>query len=904
MGKRKNNQRGNRRGDDQNKDNNENQQQRNNTWGKVDPETIDHAVFKKYYLDNIVSTEDWEKMVPVMRTILPASFRFSNIRGKNQQITNELSGECFGLPTEPITATGQDDKTVELRRPQPLPWYQPQGDAWQIDMGRAQLKRFPALKKFHEFIVCQDHRGNVTRQEAVSMIPPLLLGVEPHHLVLDMCAAPGSKTSQLLDFLHRDVPEGQVPTGLVVANDANGMRAQLLTHQLQRLGSPNFLVTNYEGQFFPQFYRKPFFAQDLNLETGASAQATPLRFDRILCDAPCGGDGTMRKTPTVWSNWSLYNSYALQPLQLQIAYRGLQMLNEGGYMVYSTCSINPLEDEAVVMELLRRGGGNVELVDIKGKLPGLVYQPGRATWKNWVETGHGPTQDVVEVTCLADILALPQKVIGRLKPTSFTPELQTKLRAEAKVYADEQLAAWKVHCEEFKKSKTEEERAAILAEPRPEPRAAYQKNGQKVKAPKAKHIPHVVHKFVQELLRHKELPPVDAAAQIHKTARVLPHQQNSGGFYIALLKKTGPIPEVESLLSPIPYAYSLQKTDQDAMLYNAEKHDEVAINNSMTQYYKIEAKRQRDAQRAEIAAAAAAAAASKKDDEQEEEEDVVEEEEEEEAEKNELVKDSKFVPVKFTPKNNDKFALAEPKMLEAIQQVYAPKIKFPLLTRGINRLFLLNELAYDIVLTNPKMTIIHSGLKAFENDNKMADTYNTDTASVAKLPEAVDSKFYSRVCSDAVHFIASQCTKQLMEVQRQDVVHLVNNANQNTQASNFADETLKKYWTPEETKTPEETLFSGCVLVKYYCPINKRNFYWSGYKRGRSIHLQLEAQRCLADKWMLGVDAAEEAKYGIVAAVPHVRTDDTVDGDELVQLEEAPVEPLPAEEEQADNKME
>eukprot|EP00461_Guttulinopsis_vulgaris_P007794 UN07844 len=210
------------------------------------------------------------------------------------------------------------------------------------------------------------------------MIPPLLLDVKPHHVVLDMCAAPGSKTSQLLEALHLGLADGEVPTGMCIANDANPQRANLLVHQLKRLGSPAFLVTNHEGQIFPALTT----TDQLN---GTNSEPTPIQFDRILCDAPCGGDGTMRKTPTVWANWSLHNSYALQPLQLQIAYRGLQLLKEDGLMVYSTCSINPLEDEAVVMELIRRGGGNLELVSIPEILPELKHSPGQTDWKNFVE---------------------------------------------------------------------------------------------------------------------------------------------------------------------------------------------------------------------------------------------------------------------------------------------------------------------------------------------------------------------------------------------------------------------------------------------------------------------------------------------------------------------------------------
>ena len=66
------------------------------------------------------------------------------------------------------------------------------------------------------------------------MVPPLLLGVQPHHAVLDMCASPGSKTAQMLEALHAGEPAGRAPTGFIVANDNDSSRAYMLVHQCQR----------------------------------------------------------------------------------------------------------------------------------------------------------------------------------------------------------------------------------------------------------------------------------------------------------------------------------------------------------------------------------------------------------------------------------------------------------------------------------------------------------------------------------------------------------------------------------------------------------------------------------------------------------------------------------------------
>ncbi len=97
-------------------------------------------------------------------------------------------------------------------------------------------------------------------------------------------------------------------------------------HQCRRLNSPFLIVTTHKGQEFPTLETK-------NIKDGY--------FDRVLCDVPCSGDGTIRKSPHIWSKWSLGGGLSLHPLQLIIAKRGLDLLKTGGLMVYSTCSMSP-----------------------------------------------------------------------------------------------------------------------------------------------------------------------------------------------------------------------------------------------------------------------------------------------------------------------------------------------------------------------------------------------------------------------------------------------------------------------------------------------------------------------------------------------------------------------------------
>lgn len=261
-------------------------------------------------------------------------------------------------------------------------------------MGKTTIRRCPPFKKFQNYLVAETTVGNISRQEAVSMIPPLLMDIESHHTVLDMCAAPGSKTAQLVEMIHngeeaavvnaaagpgegtptKDGERGGRASGLVIANDADYKRSHMLIHQTKRLNSPNLIVTNHDATMYPS----------LIISGPDETVKQYIKFDRILADVPCTGDGTARKNYNIWKDWNPHNAFNLHNIQIRILIRGLQMLKVGGRLVYSTCSMNPIENEAVVQAAIDRCGGleKVGIVDVSDRLPELQRRPGiKGGWK-------------------------------------------------------------------------------------------------------------------------------------------------------------------------------------------------------------------------------------------------------------------------------------------------------------------------------------------------------------------------------------------------------------------------------------------------------------------------------------------------------------------------------------------
>ncbi|EAW07414.1 tRNA (cytosine-C5-)-methyltransferase [Aspergillus clavatus NRRL 1] len=397
---------------------------------------------ERFYTEQgFIPEEEREAFWETLRRDLPNSFRFTGSKGHALAVQEKLKDRY--IPE--ITSIKYEGNFVEP--PRPVPWY-PDQLAWWMTTPKNVVRRFKPFASFQKFLVAETDVGNITRQEVVSMIPPLLIDVRPGMTVLDMCAAPGSKSAQLMELLHageeeameqvtkqvKDGTAGPEPigpeglsddgrtTGLLIANDSDFKRAHMLVHQMKRLSSPNLIVTNHDATMYPSIRLPP----RLDAE-GKVHKNRYLKFDRILADVPCTGDGTARKNISVWREWGPANALGLYATQVRILVRALQMLKVGGRVVYSTCSMNPVENEAVVASAIARCGGaaNVEILDCSKELPGLKRAAGVRSWKVMDREGrmYNNWKEVEEQREREGINGLGRIAEGMFPPTGENADL-------------------------------------------------------------------------------------------------------------------------------------------------------------------------------------------------------------------------------------------------------------------------------------------------------------------------------------------------------------------------------------------------------------------------------------------------------------------------------------------------
>ena len=185
------------------------------------------------------------------------------------------------------------------------------------------------------------HSGAIYMQEPSAMIPGLYLPLKNGDLVLDACASPGGKTFQIAKRLN----------GILLSNEIDFERAKVLNGNVERLSLSNVIVSNFTAEELAKNY--------------------PNKFDCVLVDAPCSGEGMFRKEDKAITQWSEEYVQVCAERQKQILLQYDKTLKEGGYLMYSTCTYSPEENEQIVSFLVDNGYKIVNIGNIAGSSEGL-----------------------------------------------------------------------------------------------------------------------------------------------------------------------------------------------------------------------------------------------------------------------------------------------------------------------------------------------------------------------------------------------------------------------------------------------------------------------------------------------------------------------------------------------------
>jgi len=270
-------------------------------------------------LRKIIPPENLEEVLQGFSISRPVSFRLNPLKSSAGEILNGL--EAAGLKLRPVS------------------WY---SDAFQLETGESRdLQSTGAYRN-----------GEIYIQGLSSMIPALVLGPCPGETVLDLAAAPGSKTTQMAALMLGE--------GRLVANDNNRGRFFKLKNAVELYGAKNAELSLRPGECF--------------------GREMPERFDRVLVDAQCSSEARFEAdNPRSFGFWKLLKIREMSRKQKRLLLSGLLALKPGGVLVYSTCTFAPEENEAVLDWALEKLGAQAEIERIDFPVPNRMR--GLAGWE-------------------------------------------------------------------------------------------------------------------------------------------------------------------------------------------------------------------------------------------------------------------------------------------------------------------------------------------------------------------------------------------------------------------------------------------------------------------------------------------------------------------------------------------
>jgi len=270
--------------------------------------------------EELYTEKDYEKLLDAFTNKVIPSFRTNTIKATSDEVKNELTKEGYII--------------------EQVSWYQ---DAFILKN-----------KSIRELTETQTYKnGFIYIQNLSSMIPALALDPKPGEKVLDIAAAPGSKTTQIASLMQN--------TGELTANDISFKRLFKLKDNLNHMGITNVKVLNLAGE---SFWKK-----------------LPEYFEKTLVDVPCSMEGRIRcDNPKSYQDWSTKKIKQLSQMQKYLLRSAISATQIGGTIVYSTCTLAPEENEEVIEWVVEKTPN--ALVVEKVTIPLLQMQPGLSSWKN------------------------------------------------------------------------------------------------------------------------------------------------------------------------------------------------------------------------------------------------------------------------------------------------------------------------------------------------------------------------------------------------------------------------------------------------------------------------------------------------------------------------------------------
>lgn len=238
--------------------------------------------------------------------------------------------------------------------------------------------------------------------------------------VMDMAAAPGSKTTQIAARMGNQ--------GIILANEFSSSRVKVLHANITRCGVTNSALTHFDARVF--------------------GPALPEQFDAILLDAPCSGEGVMRKDPDALRNWSLASTEEIAATQRDLLDSAFHALKPGGTLVYSTCTLNQIENQQVIAWLLQRYPDAVEILPLNELFAGAEQA---ATPEGYLHVfpqmfdSEGFFVARLRKTASVDPLPAPGYKVGKLPFSHVSRKLESDIIQAAAAVSlrwDDSLVLW------------------------------------------------------------------------------------------------------------------------------------------------------------------------------------------------------------------------------------------------------------------------------------------------------------------------------------------------------------------------------------------------------------------------------------------------------------------------------